>query len=547
MNPRLLACLLAQCGLAALAPAQNNTTVADPTAPQAGTLVQWSAGSGGSGHCYQAFAVPAGITWQAAQDFAIAHGGYLATLASADENTFVFNLVDDPQFWTNDPATNSTIGPWLGGYYGVGTPSTPTWLWVRNGGPFIYTNWAPTMPGAAGGKPNGLCFWSSGLNNPQPTWGGRAASLSANSFVVEYDTPPTPTSHANAPDQGPLPTASAPAPTDQPVTLVEGDPAPPLAPGAWIKGPPVKQFEKGKVYVVEFWATWCGPCKVSIPHLTELQKKYPGVTFIGQDIWEHDPAAVVPFVQQMGDQMDYRVATDDLSGSPEGKMATTWMNAAGQNGIPTAFLVDKDGKIAWIGSPFLLEPYLQQLLAGTLDINKIAADKKAQDDFQEKINGLVTNAQWDAAIQAAKDFDQAHPGVLSLPGTLSDIFLFVEGQDPAAAQKLSPVIYDALKDDADALNETAWQLATSPQITVHDFPLALKFASRAVELTKGQDAAPLDTLAHIYYVQGEVAKAVLYEAQALDKAPSADIKQQIGEALRQFQLAAQAAGQIPAK
>jgi len=52
-----------------------------------------------------------------------------------------------------------------------------------------------------------------------------------------------------------------------------GDKAASLDGLTYVKGEPVT-FKEGKVYVVEFWATWCGPCKTSIPHLTEIQKKY---------------------------------------------------------------------------------------------------------------------------------------------------------------------------------------------------------------------------------------------------------------------------------
>jgi len=53
----------------------------------------------------------------------------------------------------------------------------------------------------------------------------------------------------------------------------------------------VKGFDKDKTYVVEFWATWCGPCKATIPHLTKLQKEHPDVTFIGVSVFENDTSA----------------------------------------------------------------------------------------------------------------------------------------------------------------------------------------------------------------------------------------------------------------
>src|SRR5947199_9364455 len=105
-----------------------------------------------------------------------------------------------------------------------------------------------------------------------------------------------------------------------------GDPAPKLEVKEFVKGEPVKSLEKGKVYVVEFWATWCGPCRATIPHLTELQKKHKDVTFIGVSIYESDPKAVKPFVEEMNDKMDYRVAMDDApegEKAGEGKMAKT--------------------------------------------------------------------------------------------------------------------------------------------------------------------------------------------------------------------------------
>ena len=133
-----------------------------------------------------------------------------------------------------------------------------------------------------------------------------------------------------------------------------GDPAPPLSVSKWLKGEPVLVFATGKVHVLEFWASWCGPCRMVVPHLSALQKKYPDVVFIGVNVWERNPTQGEAFAKEQGDRMDYRVALDDLSAGPQqGKMATDWLKAAGRDGIPCAFVVDGKGRIAWIGHPMM--------------------------------------------------------------------------------------------------------------------------------------------------------------------------------------------------
>src|SRR5262245_10257818 len=64
--------------------------------------------------------------------------------------------------------------------------------------------------------------------------------------------------------------------------LSVGDAAPAITVDKWLQGDEVKKFEKDRVYVVEFWATWCGPCIVMMPHMSDLQQQYKkDVTFIG--------------------------------------------------------------------------------------------------------------------------------------------------------------------------------------------------------------------------------------------------------------------------
>lgn len=182
-----------------------------------------------------------------------------------------------------------------------------------------------------------------------------------------------------------------------------GDPAAPLAIQEWVKGEPVDLAAgKGeKIHVVEFWATWCGPCRTSIPHLTELQAKYKdkGVVFVG--VSDEDPAAVKPFVADQGANMDYVVAVDDNRKTSEGYMA-----AYGQNGIPAAFIVDKEGRVAWVGHPMVgLDEALEAMVAGTYDIATAKAEAAAEKEIQEKIEGLMEllgTGQVEQANAAAK-------------------------------------------------------------------------------------------------------------------------------------------------
>jgi thiol-disulfide isomerase/thioredoxin len=134
--------------------------------------------------------------------------------------------------------------------------------------------------------------------------------------------------------------------------LVPGSPAPAFTVDSFVRGPESKTLELGKVHVIEFWATWCGPCVASMPHLTELQKQNPDVQFIGVAGFERGKDAadgtkrVDDFVKAKGDAIGFAIAFDG-----DGTMAKTWMTAAKRNTIPTSFVVGKDGNIAFIGSP----------------------------------------------------------------------------------------------------------------------------------------------------------------------------------------------------
>ncbi|WP_435010054.1 redoxin family protein [Tundrisphaera lichenicola] len=311
-------------------------------------------------------------------------------------------------------------------------------------------------------------------------------------------------------------------------TLSVGDDAPALAVSEWAKGDKIDRLDADRTYVVEFWATWCGPCRTSIPHLTELQKKYKdkGIQFIGVSVWEQDPSLVAPFVKEMGDKMDYSVALDDVpegeKGS-KGKMAESWMTASDSNGIPTAFIVLK-GKVAWIGHPMEMDAPLAKVASGDYDLAKAASDYREEKAKEKKLMAVYTKLQKLGRTASPKEqlkvVDDAiaeDPAVESSLGLQKFALLRAAG-DESASTYGEKLVQDLCKDQSGTLNQIAWMIVdpdSEEKSGEKDLAVALKAAIRANELTHDENGAILDTLALAYFKNGEASKALEAQEKAI--------------------------------
>lgn len=218
----------------------------------------------------------------------------------------------------------------------------------------------------------------------------------------------------------------------KPLTI--GDPAPAFKVDGFIKGEKVGELKKGKAYIIEFWATWCGPCIAVFPHLSDLTKKYEGqITTVSVNTWDYprnEPEGkdahvkrVSRFVAEQGDKMAYNIVLDDANDT----IAKTWMTAAGRNGIPCAFIVNEEGIIAWIGHPATMDKPLEQIVNKTWDVAafkvkfeaeaaaaKAAAEKAAKD--QAKVAELANNNDLEGFDALAKEMGLRNALITAING-----------------------------------------------------------------------------------------------------------------------------------
>ena len=368
-------------------------------------------------------------------------------------------------------------------------------------------------------------------------------------------------------------------------TLVVGSVAPDLNVESWLsKGngdrfPEVTKFEAGKVYIVEFWATWCPPCVASMPHLSELQEKYEakGVQVIS--ITDEPLEEVSAFLQRQvrsDPSKTYAELTKNycLTTDPDGSSHFSYTEASGVPGIPAAFLIGKSGKIEWIGHPVEIDEPLELVVADKFDAvayQKIQAERKR---LAAEVGGVLQLVQGGNAEEALVRLEGIIAGAPEDEKTSLTVLqveiLGASGKPKLAVQKLDELLAKASGEDeiemrmlklqisaaekmpgaekaffeiaelansAGLQNSSAWAVvqmrldgtAVSPQMVAK----ARLLADAAVEAQPVPDV--LETQAHLAFIQGDVDKAIEIQTQAFEMAREPQLRQRLAKFLSEWQ------------
>lgn len=229
----------------------------------------------------------------------------------------------------------------------------------------------------------------------------------------------------------------------------------------WIKGEGPTSFEPGKVYMFECWATWCGPCIATIPHVNELHKKYydQGLRVYGMNVWEDDEGKgkVEKFVKKQGDSMAYPVAFVGEGSAFE----TEWLTASGAAAIPYAFVVRNGKLLLSTEASRLTHSLIEMLLSGDEGAKLAAAEIASAFNARGKTDNLIKEVfsarrkrdadQMAAMITELEAIDPNHP---NLPTLKLEVLMVREdwltaaqtiGDMPASQYKESFVIMTGMR------------------------------------------------------------------------------------------------------
>jgi thiol-disulfide isomerase/thioredoxin len=328
-------------------------------------------------------------------------------------------------------------------------------------------------------------------------------------------------------------------------TLKVGDAAPPIVAEKWIKGSPVTQFAPGQLYIIEFWATWCGPCRAAMPHLSEIARRYKGkITVIGFNVLELDAAKnkdgdyitkVSNFVKNLGDGMDYTVAADVRAGT----MHKTWLSAAGIGGIPSSFIIDGNGKIAWIGHPVVLDDAIALVMSGQMDEKK---GKALWPAFRAKNNERMAIA---AQVEELSKKGETEKAVTLIDPLIAETVLgkspfviikynLLKKLDAAKAGKYALELMKTYANDPLTLQDVARTIVNNDN--AEDKTIALKIMEQAVKKSAPDDPFAHSMLADIYYKNGNYKKAVStqeYVVRLLEDTSLVEQRQEVKDKVKQ--------------
>lgn len=346
---------------------------------------------------------------------------------------------------------------------------------------------------------------------------------------------------AQTPAPAPTPT---PAPAQAAAKLKVGDAAPAISVESYVQGTPVASLEKGRTYLLQFWAPWNKASVEQLAALSEVQKAYAEkglvvIAIASTDVTGTTLEKVKTVAGEKAPGAPYAVAWDKGTETKD-----AFLKAAGRTALPCAVLVDKNGKIALIENVERGMQFLDGVTAGTHDLAALAEWHAKAGRTAQTEKGMQTAFQarkWADVQTYAEELLAVDPIGYGGNAQLRMLAQSKSGAPEKAVEWAKTWIEGPGKNSPEGLNAVAWVLVDpADPFPKPDLDVAMKAAQRSAELTKNEDGAILDTLARVHFLKGDVAKAIELQKLALErlKPNQMQFKGQIEAALKEYEAAA---------
>lgn len=381
-----------------------------------------------------------------------------------------------------------------------------------------------------------------------------------------------------------------------------GDPAPRLTLDRFLHGQPVQSLEHGQVHVIEFCTASPGPFGDAVTHLIKLRRDHPQVKVVvilspprdgkkTKETYFGDIAGPIKELAHCSIALDAPAEGSRVCFGLSKRawvLPTLWRTGKGEP-FPCAFLIDQQGKIAWIGEPAKIWKPLEQVLAGKWDLATAAGQfrketieraftfgKKEKQEWAEFAAMLARwrrdalteeeRKSWNEAFRSTRllgsffqpqtprqvvkqwadlltqevEKDPQHE-VEGAPSHFM-ILAYGAGRVGAAAASARRALDEVLPDEPWLLNGFAWCIASPgagerPRGRLISF--ALEAALRAESLTQGKDPSVLETLARAHFVSGDRANAIATQERLVQLARGTSLEkdQSIAGRLKEYRTA----------
>jgi thiol-disulfide isomerase/thioredoxin len=248
--------------------------------------------------------------------------------------------------------------------------------------------------------------------------------------------------------------------------------APPIS-VEWVKGGPVDLTKPNHIYVIELWATWCGPCVDGFPHLSALQRAHKGALDVVA-ISDEDPTQVQRFTEHNAAIMDFSVAVSEAT-------SIRWGSDFRIDSIPAAFIM-RNNKILWHGHPDSLDPILKAVTAGLWTPDTFTRNLNAESAAELYLSSLMSDAP-----------------------PVGDVL-----------EKATERLIEDARFSPDVLNMVAWIVLTeAPASARPPLPLLVRMAETADKASDLKNFNIADTLALALFESSQIPAAISTSERAL--------------------------------